>query len=108
MTLYFEGGPAFADLPTSPQGSDHLFISYARDGWRMASEDPAIAVSCWFSGMALVLPTAEWIVTVPVWDEYHSDAPGFPANSQLHSPTSPLGGAAPLACQGASATLGRL
>lgn len=70
-------------------------------------------VSCWFSGVALVchpplgfsLPciyiTYEIGVTY-MHDEYRMDTPGFPANSQLHSPTSPSGGAAPLACQGVS------
>jgi hypothetical protein len=33
-------------------------------------------------------------------NEYRMDAPGFPAYSQLHSPPSPAGGAAPLASRG--------
>jgi hypothetical protein len=74
----------------------------------MVSEDPvARTVSCWFSGMALVVPSADRVVTVAC-NATSTDRmrPGFPANSQLHSPTLPLGGAAPLACEEAFATLG--
>ena len=62
----------------------------------MVSEDPAYAVSCGFSGVVLVKPPTDRIVTAANRDEYRLDTPGFPAYSQLHSPTSPLGGAAPL------------
>jgi hypothetical protein len=101
------GGSTFVDLPASPQGSDHLFISIDRDGWRMASEDPVETVSCWFSGMALVVPSTKRIVTVIATPMTSTEwmHPGLPAYSQLHSPTSPLGGAAPLACQGAYCNL---
>jgi hypothetical protein len=100
-------GPVIsAGLPASPQGPDHLFISRAAE-----------MAGVW----SLRIPLARFPAGFPAWplschpptelspSRYATSTdrmrPGFPANSQLHSPTSPLGGAAPLACQGASCNL---
>ncbi len=46
-------------LLTSPQGSDHLFISRCEMAgvWPLRILDRSSSLSCWFSGMALVSQT---------------------------------------------------
>jgi hypothetical protein len=94
-------------LPTSLRRRRDRTISSSRihlDGWRMVSEDPACrGFLLIFRRGPLSWPPTDRIVTAIT--QYRSDTPGFPANSQLHSPASPLGGAAPLACREAFCNL---
>src|SRR2546421_8140860 len=61
-----------------------------------------LSLSCWFSALGGLSPSTsrpyQPIVTLPV----PRDTPGFPAYSRLRTAPSPMRGAAPPACQGAS------
>lgn len=93
------GGPCFH--MTSSRRREVRTISSpssrSEGGWRMVSEDshPLDESFLLIFRHGVLVTVRRWVVTVGLKaDEYQTDTPGFPAYSQLHSPSSPTGGAA--------------
>src|SRR5437870_5584070 len=62
----------------------------------------ALSLSCWFSAPDGLSPVTSPLYAVGLTQPVPRDTPGFPAYSRMLTAWSPVRGAAPVACQGAS------